>query len=81
MFVALVTVSLVCMLAVDYKDGVREGPRPTRVKLIYGLLLLFCLYHMVHAEGWVHLKTYYDAANALFGPMSDALFKWFKAKG
>ncbi|MFC4808351.1 hypothetical protein [Paenibacillus sp. GCM10023250] len=81
MFVALVIVCLAGMLLVNYIDGKGDGPRPVRTKLTYGLLLALTLYHMAHAAGAFRLPTYYDSANALFGPMADALNKWFKAKG
>ncbi|MBO7743951.1 hypothetical protein I8J29_07095 [Paenibacillus sp. MWE-103] len=81
MFVALVIVCIAGMMLVDYKDGKGEGPRPVRTKLLYGALLALTVYHMTRAAGAFHLFTYYDTANALFGPMADALYKWFQAKG
>ncbi|MFC5649206.1 hypothetical protein ACFPYJ_08695 [Paenibacillus solisilvae] len=81
MVLLIVLIGLTAMITSDYLIGKREGPRPTRVKLVYGLLIIMILYHTVVNQEWLHWVTYYDAANAVLKPPSDALIKWFKPKG
>ncbi|MBM7564336.1 hypothetical protein [Paenibacillus sacheonensis] len=81
MYIVILSLCIVCVIVADYREGVRDGPRPSRTKLTYGLLLALALYHMADATGLIHVMTYYDTANALFGPAADALFKWFKLRG
>lgn len=81
MVLIIVLVVLAAMIISDYLAGRREGPRPTRVKLIYGILLIAILYHALVNQGWLHLAAYYDIANAFLKPPADALIKWFTPKG
>ncbi|WP_219836407.1 hypothetical protein [Paenibacillus sp. R14(2021)] len=81
MLVVVLLVSMFAMMAVDYKDGVREGPRPTRIKLIYVVLVVLSVYHIITIYGRLKLYTFYDVANAILGPGADSLVKWLTTKG
>lgn len=81
MVTVIVVIWIAIMAGCDLRAGRREGPRPTRIKFIYGLLLLVIAYHTIVIQGNLHWLTYYDSANALFGGAGNTIMKWVKTKG
>ncbi|TYP73930.1 hypothetical protein BCM02_106209 [Paenibacillus methanolicus] len=69
------------MLLLDFRDGRREGPRPTRIKAAYVILLAITLYHAALTFRWLHLPGFYDLAAALFGRIGLAVIQSLGWKG
>ncbi|MFB9327325.1 hypothetical protein ACFFSY_15465 [Paenibacillus aurantiacus] len=63
------------MVLLDLRDGRREGPRPTRIKAVYGVLLAITLYHAALTFRWLHLPGFYDLADMLFGRIGLSIIR------
>ncbi|MBB3109821.1 hypothetical protein FHS18_001884 [Paenibacillus phyllosphaerae] len=79
--IAIAAVWLIVMIMLDLWDGLREGPRPTRVKAVYVILLTMILYQAVITFGRLHWPGFYELAYAIFGPIGGAIVRALGGKG
>lgn len=69
------------MILLDFRDGRKEGPRPTRVKAAYCMLLAVTFYHAALTFRWLHWPGFYDLAAALFSRIGLAVIQALGWKG
>ncbi|WP_274649821.1 hypothetical protein [Paenibacillus humicola] len=81
MVLFLIAISIASMMFSDWRAGKKEGPRPTRVKLVYGCLLLLVVYQTAALTNWIRLPDYYELFRALFKPAASGLHNWFTSGG
>jgi hypothetical protein len=78
MFLLFALAWLAAMIFTDWRDVRRESPRPTRIKLAYGLLVLIVLYHSAVILKWVKAPDFHDTVRAVIGAPANAVWNWFR---